>query len=76
MMATLYDMAVRTVNYHIKKVFRDAELSPEATVRDFRIVQTEGERQVSREMEHYSLHMIIAVGFKVNSERAVCKERT
>ena len=71
MMATLYDVDVRTINYHIKKVIEDSELSPGATIRKFRIVQTEGKRQVSREVEHYSLQMIIAVGFKVNNERAV-----
>ncbi|MCL1879178.1 MAG: virulence RhuM family protein [Actinomycetia bacterium] len=71
MMATLYDVDVRTINYHIKKVIEDLELLPEATIRKFKIVQTEGERQVSRDVEHYSLQMIIAIGFKVNSERAV-----
>ncbi|MDR1483996.1 MAG: virulence RhuM family protein [Planctomycetaceae bacterium] len=71
LMATLYDVEVHTVNYHIKKIFDDKELTPEATIRKFRIVQTEGNRQVEREMEHYNLHMIIAVGFKVNNERAV-----
>lgn len=71
MLAVLYDVDVRTVNYHIKKIFKDSELQEEATIRKFRIVQSEGERQVSRELEHYSLQMIIAVGFKVNSDRAV-----
>jgi hypothetical protein len=71
MMAALYDVDVRTINYHIKKIFDDAELSQGATIRNFRIVQTEGSRQVKRELEHYNLQMIIAVGFKVNNERAV-----
>ncbi len=71
MMATLYDVDVRTVNEHIKKIYTDNELSEEATIRKFRIVQTEGTRQVNRELAHYNLQMIIAVGFKVNSERAV-----
>jgi hypothetical protein len=57
-----------TINYHIKKVIEDLELLPEATIRKFRTVQTEGERQVTRDVEHCSLQMIIAVGFKVNSE--------
>ena len=70
MMATLYDVDVRTVNEHIKKIYTDNELSEEATIRKFRIVQTEGTRQVNRELAHYNLQMIIAVGFKVNSERA------
>ena len=71
MMATLYDVTAPTINEHIKKVFADSELQPEATIRKFRIVQSEGARQVNREVNHYSLQMIIAVGFKVNSERAV-----
>ena len=71
MMAQLYDVDVRTVNEHIKKVFSDNELEEEATIRKFRIVQTEGGRQISREVNHYNLQMIIAVGFKVNNQRAV-----
>ena len=71
MLAVLYEVETNTINYHIKKIFEDSELSEEATIRKFRIVQTEGNRQVSREVEHYNLQMIIAVGFKVNSERAV-----
>jgi hypothetical protein len=72
MMAALYDVDVRTVNEHLKKVFDDAELMEnEATVRNFRIVQAEGERQVSRDTKHYNLQATIAVGFKVNNPRAV-----
>lgn len=71
MMAELYNVDVRTVNYHISKVFEDSELEKEATIRKFRIVQSEGRRQISREVNHYNLQMIIAVGFKVNNERAV-----
>lgn len=71
MIAQLYDVDVRTVNFHIFKVYEDDELTEEATIRNFRIVQTEGNRQVSREVKHYNLQMIIAVGFKVNDERAV-----
>jgi hypothetical protein len=71
MMATLYDVDVRTINEHIKKIFLDGELSEATTIRKFRIVQTEGSRQVSRATNHYNLQMIIAVGFKVNNERAV-----
>lgn len=71
MMATLYDVDVRTVNEHIKKIYADGELTEEATIRKFRIVQTEGLRQVNREVIHYNLQMIIAVGFKVNNDRAV-----
>ena len=71
MMATLYDVDVRTINEHIKKIYTDSELEEDATIRNFRIVQTEGSRQVTRDTTHYNLQMIIAVGFKVNNERAV-----
>ena len=71
MLAVLYEVETNTINYHIKNIFEDLELSEDSTIRKFRIVQTEGARQVSRDIEHYNLQMIIAVGFKVNSERAV-----
>ena len=71
MMATLYDVDVRTINEHIKKIYSDSELEEDSTIRNIRIVQTEGSRQVTRDTKHYNLQMIIAVGFKVNSERAV-----
>lgn len=71
LMAELYGVELATINEHIKKIYTDNELSEGATIRNFRIVQTEGTRQVTREVKHYSLQMIIAVGFKVNNERAV-----
>ena len=71
MMATLYDVNVRTINEHIKKIYSDSELEEDSTIRNFRIVQTEGSRQVTRDTKHYNLQMIIAVGFKVNNERAI-----
>lgn len=71
MMATIYDVSVSAINQHIKKVYDDNELTPKATIKNFLIVQKEGERQVSRKVDHYNLQMIIAVGFKVNNERAV-----
>lgn len=71
MLATLYNVEVNTINYHIKKIFDDSELQVGATIRKIRIVQTEGNRQISRDIDHYNLQMTIAVGFKVNSERAV-----
>ena len=71
MMATLYDVGLPTINEHIKKIYADSELEESATIRNFRIVQTEGSRQVTRDTKHYNLQMIIAVGFKVNNERAV-----
>ena len=71
MMAALYDVSVQNVGQHIKRILEDGELSPEATIKKYFIVQTEGNRQVERAVDHYSLQMIIAVGFKVNNERAV-----
>ena len=71
MMATLYDVDVRTINEHIKKIYSDSELEEDATIRNFRIVQTESSRQVTRDTKHYNLQMIIAVGFRVNNEQAV-----
>lgn len=71
MMAQLYDVSVAAVNQHIKKVFVDAELMRESTIKKYLIVQNEGEREVRRKVDHYNLQMVIAVGFKVNSERAV-----
>lgn len=68
MMALLYDVDVRTINYHIKKIFADSELSENSVIRKFRITATDGKPYT---VQHYALQMIIAVGFKVNSERAV-----
>lgn len=68
MMATLYDVDVRTINYHIKKIFSDSELQENAVIRKFWITASDGKNYNTN---HYSLEMIIAVGFKVNSERAV-----
>ena len=71
MMAELYSVDVRTINEHIKKIYNDGELVENSTIRKFRIVQNEGSRQVNREVMHYNLQLIIAVGFKVNNQRAV-----
>ena len=71
MMATLYDVKVNTINDHVEKIYKDEELSKESTIRFFRIVQREGNRDVERNVLHYNLQMIIAVGFKVNNDRAV-----
>ena len=65
MMATLYDVGSPTINEHIKKIYADSELEEAATIRNFRIVQTEGSRQVTRDTKHYSLQMIIAVGLSM-----------
>lgn len=71
MMATLYDVSVSAINQHLKKIYDDAELQEESTIKNYLIVQKEGNRNVSRETKHYNLQAIIAVGFKVNNERAV-----
>lgn len=71
MMAVLYDVSIPTINEHIKKVYSDGELLESSTIRKFRIVQDEGNRQVNRDVIHYNLQMIISVGFKVNNERAI-----
>lgn len=71
LMAQLYGVGANTVNYHLEQLYSDSELDNEATIRKIRIVQTEGSRQVQRSVLHYNLEAIIAVGFKVNSERAV-----
>ncbi|CBL44424.1 conserved hypothetical protein [gamma proteobacterium HdN1] len=68
MMATLYDVDVRTINYHLKKVFADSELQESAVIRNFRITAADGKNY---DTKHYNLAAIIAVGYKVNSERAV-----
>ena len=71
MMAALYDVTKQTISQHINRIYVDGELTPEATVKKYLTVQTEGNRQVSRSQDHYNLQMIIAVGFKVNNQRAV-----
>ena len=69
-MAELFDVKVNTINYHIKEIFKSNELKEEATIRKFRIVQTEGERTVIRDLDLYNLDAIIAVGYRVNSLKA------
>jgi len=71
MMAELYDVDVRTINDHIKRIYSDRELTQDSTIRKYRIVQKEGSREVRREALHYNLQLIISVGFKVNNPRAV-----
>jgi len=71
MMATLYDVSVPAISQHLKRIYADNELEREATVKQFLMVQTEGEREVQRKVDHYSLQAIIAVGFKIENERAV-----
>jgi len=71
MMATLYDVSVPAISQHLKRIYTDNELTREATVKPYLMVQTEGEREVQRKVDHYSLQVIIAVGFKIENERAV-----
>lgn len=68
-MARLFQVTVPTINAHIKNIYATGELQQDSTIRNFRIVQKEGKRAVSREIAHYSLDMIISVGYRVNSYR-------
>lgn len=70
LMATLFDVDVRTVSEHLKNIFETQELQEDTTIRKFRIVQMEGSRQVSRDIDFYNLDAIISVGYRVNSIRA------
>src|SRR3989338_5383650 len=68
--AQAFEVDVRTVNEHIKNIYKTDELVEKATIRKFRIVQTEGKRQIEREVNHYNLDMILSIGYRVNSKRA------
>lgn len=68
MMATLYAVGVNTINYHLKKIFEDGELPEESVIREFRITASDGKAYTAK---HYNLQVIIAVGFKIDNERAV-----
>ncbi|AKC68899.1 virulence RhuM family protein [Pandoraea oxalativorans] len=70
LMAELFGVDVRTVSEHLKNIFASDELTAEATIRKFRIVQQEGSREVSRSVDFYNLDAIISVGYRVNSIRA------
>ena len=69
-MAELFGVDVRTINEHLQNIFKSGEIKKEATIRKFRIVQQEGMREVSREVDFYHLDAIIAVGYRVNSYQA------
>jgi hypothetical protein len=69
--AELFQKDVRTINEHLVNIFDEGEVARGATIRKFRIVRTEGERQVAREIEHYSLEAILAVGYRVRSRRGI-----
>lgn len=70
-MADLFEKDVRTVNEHVKNIFKEQELTEDSTIRNFRIVQLEGKRKVTRDVEHYSLDVAISVGYRVKSQRGV-----
>lgn len=70
LMAALFDVSVPTINEHLKNVFEQGEVTREATIRKFRTVQTEGSREVERNVDFYNLDAIISVGYRVNSVRA------
>ena len=69
LIADLFQVTVPTVNEHLKGIYADGELQAGATIRKFRIVRPEGNREVTREIEHYNLDAILAVGFRVRSQR-------
>ncbi len=68
-MADLFERSVKTINEHLKNIYEEGELQPESTIRKFRIVQREAARDVERLVDHYNLDAIIAVGFRVRSNR-------
>jgi hypothetical protein len=70
LMSELFDVEVNTINYHLKEIYKSGEIQEERTIRKFRIVQTEGTREVNREIDFYNLDAIISVGYRVNSVRA------
>ena len=70
-MAELFQKDIRTISEHIRNVYEEGELAPEPTLRNFRIVQPEGKRQVERDVAHYNLDVIISVGYRVKSHRGV-----
>lgn len=68
--ASAFSVDVRTINEHIQNILKTKELTESATIRNFRIVQKEGKREVEREVKHYNLDMILSVGYRVNSKTA------
>jgi len=69
LIAELFQIGVPTVNEHLKGIYAEGELAKEATIRNFRIVRREGSREVERELDHYNLAAILAVGYRVRSHR-------
>ncbi len=71
LMATLFEVTVPTINEHLMNLYAQGEIAQTETIRNFRIVQKEGDRKVTRNIDFYSLEAIIAVGFRTNSQRAI-----
>ena len=69
LMAELYQKDVRTINEHLRNIIKEGEIDPQATIRKFRIVRLEGDREVVRLIDHYNLDAILAVGYRVRSAR-------
>ncbi len=68
-MAKLFDIGVNTINHHISNIYREEELQENGTIRYYRIVQREGQRDIEREVIHYNLKLILAVGYRIRSHR-------
>ena len=68
--ATLFGVESNTITYHIKEIYKSNELQAQATTRKIRVVQSEGGREVNRELDYYNLDVIISVGYRVNSSKA------
>ena len=66
-LSELFSVEIHTINYHIKNIYKQKELNKNSTIRIFRIVQKEGNREIQRNIEHYNLDMIISIGYRVNS---------
>ena len=66
-LSELFSVETHTINYHIKNIYKQKELNKNSTIRIFRIVQKEGNREIQRNIEHYNLDMIISIGYRVNS---------
>jgi hypothetical protein len=70
-LAELFGKDVRTISEHIKTIYKSQELEKDSTIRNFRIVQIEGKRNIERNIDHFNLDMIISVGYKVNSKQGI-----
>jgi hypothetical protein len=73
--AELYQKDVKTINEHLLNIYEDKELDEDSTIRKFRIVRLEGKREVTREISHYSLQAILAVGFRGPTGEALCSAK-